>query len=75
VLVTGHLGNWELLGGWVSAIGFPVDFLVGQQHNKKVDELMLSFRHSLGVGIIPIGVASRHVIKIASRQPNGRCGQ
>ena len=63
MLVAGHFGNWELFGGWVAAMGHPVDFLVGQQHNKKVDELMVSFRRALGVGIIPIGVASRHVIK------------
>lgn len=63
MLVAGHFGNWELFGGWIAALGFPVDFLVGQQHNKKVDELMNSFRRALGVGIIPIGVTSRHVIK------------
>ncbi len=63
MLVAGHFGNWELFGGWAAALGYPVDFLVGQQHNKKVDELMNSFRRALGVGIIPIGIASRHVIK------------
>lgn len=63
MLVAGHLGNWELFGGWAAALGYPVDFLVGQQHNMKVDELMNSFRRALGVGIIPIGVSSRHVIK------------
>lgn len=63
MLVAGHFGNWELLGGWIAALGYPVDFLVGQQHNQKVDELMNSFRRALGVGIIPIGISSRHVIK------------
>ena len=63
MLITGHFGNWELLGGWAVACGFPIDFLVGQQHNKKVDELLISFRRALGVGIIPIGMAARGVIK------------
>ncbi len=63
MLITGHFGNWELLGGWAVACGFPIDFLVGQQHNRKVDELLISFRRSLGVGIIPIGMAARGVIK------------
>jgi KDO2-lipid IV(A) lauroyltransferase len=63
MLVAGHFGNWELLAGWVAANGYPLDLLVGQQHNKKVDDLMISFRRALGVGIIPIGIASRHVIK------------
>jgi len=63
MLVTGHVGNWELLGGWLAAKGYPVDFLVGHQHNELVNELFLTFRRSFGAGIIPIGVAARHVIK------------
>jgi len=63
MLVSGHFGNWEILGGWLVAKGYPIDYLVGEQHNKKVDDLLISFRKSFGVGIIPIGVASRHVIK------------
>ncbi len=63
MLITGHFGNWELLGGWAAALGYPIDFLVGQQHNQKVDELLISFRRALGVGIIPIGMAARGVIK------------
>ena len=63
IVISGHFGFWELLGGWAAACGYPLDFLVGQQHNQYVDELLISFRKSLGVGIIPIGVASRHVIK------------
>jgi KDO2-lipid IV(A) lauroyltransferase len=63
MLITGHFGSWELLGGWVAACGYPLDMLVGEQHNRRVDNLLVSFRKSLGVGIIPVGVAARHVIK------------
>jgi KDO2-lipid IV(A) lauroyltransferase len=63
MLVAGHFGNWELMGGWAAALGYPLDFLVGQQHNRRVDELFVSFRRALGVGIIPVGVAARKVIK------------
>ncbi len=63
MLISGHLGNWELLGGWLKASGYQIDFLVGKQHNQKVDDLFVSFRRSLGVGIIPVGVAARRVIK------------
>ena len=63
ILISGHFGNWELLGGWAAALGYPLDFLVGHQHNQKVDEMFVSFRRALGVGIIPVGVAARRVIK------------
>ncbi len=63
MLVSGHFGNWEILIGWLSARGYPLDLLVGEQHNQKVNDLFISFRRSFGVGIIRVGVASRHVIK------------
>ncbi|UCD16945.1 MAG: lysophospholipid acyltransferase family protein [Candidatus Zixiibacteriota bacterium] len=63
MLISGHLGNWELIGGWIAALGYPLDFLVGHQHNELVNDLLISFRRSLGVGIIPVGVAARGVIK------------
>jgi len=63
MLVSGHLGNWELLAGWIAALEYPLDLLVGHQHNEKVNDLLISFRRALGVGIIPVGVAARGVIK------------
>jgi len=63
ILVTAHVGNWELMGGWVSAAGYPTDFLVGKQHNPYVDKLFDNFRGSFGVGRFPVGVAARHVLK------------
>ncbi|SYZ72460.1 putative Lipid A biosynthesis acyltransferase [Candidatus Zixiibacteriota bacterium] len=63
MLISGHFGNWELLGAWLAAVGYNVDFLVGEQHNPYVDRLLVSFREAVGVGIIPVGVASRHVFK------------
>jgi Kdo2-lipid IVA lauroyltransferase/acyltransferase len=63
IFVTGHFGSWELLGAWLSTVGYPTDFLVGRQHNRYVDNLLDGFRAALGVGRIPVGVAARHVLK------------
>jgi len=63
VFVTGHFGNWELLGAWFVAMGYPTHFLVGEQHNPYVDKLMNKFRASSGVPMIPVGVSARHVLK------------
>ncbi len=63
VLVTGHFGSWELLGAFISQNGWPIDYLVGEQHNLKVNELMNSHRQMYGIGLIEMGVAARGVIK------------
>ena len=61
VAVTGHFGSWELLGASVAACGLPIDFLVGEQANSLVNDLMNDLRRSAGIGIIERGVAARGV--------------
>jgi KDO2-lipid IV(A) lauroyltransferase len=61
VVVTGHFGSWELLGAASVAYGYPVDFLVGEQSNSLVDDLMNDLRREAGIGIIARGIAARGV--------------
>lgn len=63
IIVTAHFGNWELLGAWPAAEGIPMDFLVGRQHNAKVDALLNGYREAMGVGIIPLATSARSVFK------------
>jgi len=63
VLIAGHFGSWELMGAATSQKGYPIDFLVGEQHNLLVDNLMNEYRQLMGIGIIKMGVATRGVIK------------
>ncbi len=61
VFVTGHYGNWELLGAHMSASGFPIDFLVGEQTNTRVDDAMNHLRRREGIGIITRTMSLRKV--------------
>jgi len=63
ILVAGHFGSWELMGAATCQRGYPVDFLVGEQHNVLVDNLMNDYRRSMGIGIIKMGAAAKGVIK------------
>ncbi|MGB8658645.1 MAG: lysophospholipid acyltransferase family protein [Candidatus Zixiibacteriota bacterium] len=63
VVVAGHFGSWELMGAATCQKGYPVDFLVGEQHNLLVDNLMNDFRRSAGIGIIKMGAAAKGVIR------------
>ncbi len=83
ILVTGHLGSWELLGAALVAWGVKLSFLVGKQRNDKVDQLMNETRRSMHIGIINMGVAARGVLKalksgrmvaMLSDQDGGRAG-
>jgi Kdo2-lipid IVA lauroyltransferase/acyltransferase len=63
VLVTGHFGSWELMGAYIAQHGWPIDYLVGEQHNLKVNKIMNDYRRIFGIGLIELGVAARGVIK------------
>jgi KDO2-lipid IV(A) lauroyltransferase len=63
IIVAGHFGSWELMGAVVSQKGYPVDFLVGEQHNLLVDNMMNDYRRSMGIGIIKMGAAAKGIIK------------
>lgn len=63
LVVSAHLGNWELLGALITARGYPSDFLVGRQHNQNVDDALLKIRGATGAGIISVGVSSRNILK------------
>jgi KDO2-lipid IV(A) lauroyltransferase len=63
IVVAGHFGSWELMGAATCQRGYPVDFLVGEQHNVLVDDLMNDYRKSMGIGIIKMGAAAKGVIK------------
>ena len=52
ILTGSHFGNWEMGGLYINALGYPVDFLVRGQHNKKVDDYLTVLRRKVGVGVI-----------------------
>ncbi|MBD3168818.1 MAG: hypothetical protein GF307_05005 [candidate division Zixibacteria bacterium] len=62
--VTGHFGSWEVMGAALSYTwsGY-VDFLVGEQHNLLVDNMMNKHRRMMGIGIIKLGVAARGILQ------------
>lgn len=52
ILVSGHFGNWELLGAALAANDYPTRYLVKSQRNQLVDRLQNNIRRRAGVGII-----------------------
>lgn len=67
VLVTAHYGSWELFGVALAHRGYPVNFLVGRQHNRLVDGIVNEHRVRMGIGVIPVGVSARDVLRVLKR--------
>lgn len=62
ILLTGHYGNFELLGAWLGK-RHPTDFVVKPLSNPKVEAMLADWRRGAGVGSIPIGAGARRVFE------------
>lgn len=61
LLVTGHLGNWELGGAYLAARGVPVDAVARHMANPYVDGYITRARHRLGMRVVHDERAVREV--------------
>jgi Kdo2-lipid IVA lauroyltransferase/acyltransferase len=52
VLVTGHLGNWEIGGAALAVRGIPLDAVAQPQENPLFDRALLAMRERLGMRVI-----------------------
>lgn len=59
IVVTGHIGNWELGGSYFAARGIPIDAIVRRMGNPLFDRYITETRSRLGMTVVPDSVAAR----------------
>lgn len=62
ILLSAHIGNWEIGGAALVARGFPIDVVVARQRNELFDRYLTRSRERLGFGIIPRSEGRRGVL-------------
>lgn len=67
IVVSGHIGNWELIGAGMAKLGYPVTFVVTTQSNKLVEQWMDRMRHSGGIDVVQKKDAVRGVLSVLKR--------
>jgi len=72
ILLTGHLGNWELGGVMLSMIGYPLTSVALPHKSKRVNSFFNRQRESKGVKIFPLGNAAKSCLKVLKQ--NGIIG-
>jgi len=63
VLLTGHLGNWEMGGAAIAARGVPLDVVGKGMTNRLFQEELFATRARLGMRVIEMGEASREALR------------
>lgn len=67
IVVSGHIGNWEIMGCIAARCGYPVSFVVAAQSNPLVERLIDRYRGEAGVEIIKRRDAVRGVLSALKR--------
>jgi KDO2-lipid IV(A) lauroyltransferase len=68
MIVTGHLGNWELGGSYVAARGVPLEAVARRMENPLFDHYLTETRRSIGMTVIHDADAVRRVPRALREQ-------
>ncbi len=63
IMITAHLGNWELLGAFLTSRGLPLKVVATRSHNRKINELLVYLRKSRKVETIYRHDSPRQMLK------------
>ena len=63
IALTGHIGNWELLGAYLSIKGFPINVVGAPIYDPRLDEQVVKNREYSGMKYIARGSATRDIIR------------
>jgi KDO2-lipid IV(A) lauroyltransferase len=70
IVITGHIGNWELLGAYFARKGIPIAAIARRINDSRLNQLLVDFRASNGVHTIlrESPMSSREIIKILKQR-------
>jgi len=62
IIVTAHIGNWELGGVFMSLLGYPMVAVALPHRDRRINNMFNRQRQRIGVKVVPSqGVAVRHI--------------
>ncbi len=69
ILITGHIGSWEVLAGYIAMKGYPLYIVGARLYDPRLNRLLLKMRKSGGYINIPRGGSTKYLLQILNR-PN-----
>ena len=63
IVVTAHLGNWELGGAVTAMLGYPLSVIAWAHDNRWVNSLFIRQRAIKGVKVIPVGIGVKRTFQ------------
>jgi Kdo2-lipid IVA lauroyltransferase/acyltransferase len=63
ILLTGHFGNWELLGAYVAQKNYPIQVVGTPLKNPLLDKLLVNMRNGAGYLNRPRGKSAKEILR------------
>jgi Kdo2-lipid IVA lauroyltransferase/acyltransferase len=67
VVLTAHLGNWEVAGAGLAALGLPLDVVGKGMANRRFERDLFALRERLGMRVIEMSEAPKGVLRSLGR--------
>ena len=64
IMISAHIGNWELAAITVALLDYPIGVAALPHRHKSVDNFFNSQREKKGVIVMPLGKAARHCLRL-----------
>ncbi len=68
IILTGHIGNWELGAAWLSLNGYKLNVVAASQGDEFVDQTIFSYREKTGTKVIPKNRSLKGIVKALQRK-------
>ncbi|MDD4956066.1 MAG: lysophospholipid acyltransferase family protein [Candidatus Omnitrophica bacterium] len=67
ILLSLHLGNWELGGAIIGGLNYPISAIILEQPDRKVNDFFVKQRAINGLRSIPLGISIKECYKVLKR--------
>jgi KDO2-lipid IV(A) lauroyltransferase len=67
ILISGHLGAWELMAGYISAKGYPLSVIATPLDDPRLEKMLIENRTSVGIKNIPRSSGARRILQALRR--------
>ena len=68
VVVTAHLGNWEIGGAVMAGLGYPMNVVALRQPSAKLNDFFQKHRRKRGMTVIPLGSSVKKILGALKRR-------
>lgn len=67
IILTGHVGNWELLGAYLTSAGYRLSVLATRMKDARLDDVVVGLRRQLGLVVLERSQGLREALRCLRR--------